>query len=267
MGREGEMKTTDGDGARYARQICLPEIGAEGQERLRRGRVLIVGVGGLGTPAALYLAAAGVGTLGLVDPDAVELSNLHRQILYDGGNTGRAKVAAAAAAIRARNPEVRAEEYAEALTAERLPDIFAGFDFVIDGTDRASTKFLINDGAVRAGTPYSHAGAVGWVGQTMTVLPGRSACYRCLFPEPPEDDDAPACQVAGIVGAVVGAIGIVQATEALKYLLGLGDLLTDRMATYDALALRWRVIPIPRRRTCPACREAPRPRDAAECAA
>lgn len=251
------MNETERAAERYLRQIQLPEIGPAGQARLRRGRVLIVGVGGLGSPAAQYLAAAGVGRIGLMDPDAVELSNLHRQVVYEMENLGRSKVEAAAGAIARSNPEVAVQTYPRALAAAELPAIFAGYDFVIDGTDRAAAKFLINDGAVLTRTPYSHAGAAGWVGQTMTVVPGRSACYRCLFPTPP-DDDAPQCQAAGIVGAVVGAIGLVQATEALKYLLGIGSLLTDRLLTFDALALRWRTVPIPRSRCCPVCGPQPR---------
>ncbi len=227
--------------------------GDQDAERLRRGRVLVVGVGGLGAPAALYLAAAGVGTIGLMDGDAVELSNLQRQVIHSTLALGRPKVESAAAAIRARNPAVAVVDLQRRLTGECLAEVFADFDFVVDATDGAETKFLINDGAVRTGTPYSHAGAIGWVGQTMTVLPGHSACYRCLFPVMPDDADLPSCQTSGIIGAVTGAIGIVQASEAIKTLLGIGGLLTDRLLTYDALALRWRSIPVPRNPACPIC--------------
>ena len=178
----------------YAAQVALPRIGPDEQARLSAGRVLIVGVGGLGAPAALHLAAAGVGTLGLMDPDLVDLSNLHRQVIHGAQSLGQAKVDSAAAAIRARNPRVEVRAYREALAAERLAEVFAGFDFVLECTDQVYAKFLVNDGAVLTGTPYSHAGALGWIGQTMTVLPNRSACYRCLFPAPPDDGDLPTCQ-------------------------------------------------------------------------
>ncbi len=234
-------------------QLSLPGIGPAGQQRLRDGRVLIVGVGGLGSPAALYLATAGVGTIGLIDPDVVEPSNLQRQIAYVTRDIGSAKVEAAAAAVRARNPEVIVHAYRERLTARCLPELFAEYDFVIDGTDGVEAKFLVNDGAILTGTPYSHAGVLGWVGQTMTVLPERGACYRCLFPAPPGEDDLPTCQTAGILGAVAGVIGLVQASEALKFLLGMGGLLVDRLLTYDGLALTWRLVPITRNRACPLC--------------
>lgn len=226
-------------------------------ERLRRGRVLIVGVGGLGAPAALHLAAAGVGTLGLVDDDAVELSNLHRQIIYRTDDVGRRKVAAAAQRLAARFPNITIDAHDERLTADNLAGLFAGFDFVIDGTDHITSKYLVNDGAVLHGVPFSHAGVVGFQGQTMTVLPGRSACLRCLFPTPPPEGDIPTCQETGVIGALAGSLGVLQASEALKFLLGAGALLTDRMLTYDALKGRWRTIGLSRARHCPLCGDRP----------
>ncbi len=253
------MITDASEAARYARQLQLLEIGARGQQRLARARVLVAGIGGLGSPAARYLAGAGVGCIDLVDPDRVELSNLQRQLLHGTDDLGSLKVESAAAALAARNPEVAVKTYAEALDGDRALSRFREFDFVFDGGDSAAAKFLINDAAVRTGTPYSHAGVVGWLGQTMTVLPGESPCFRCLFPAPPDEDDAPTCQTAGILGAVAGAIGLVQATEALKFLLGLGELLAGRMLVFDALALRWRAVSVPRNPACPVCGSPPSP--------
>ena len=224
---------------------------------LQRGRILVVGLGGLGSPAALHLAAAGVGTLGLIDCDAVELSNLHRQILYRTADVGRRKVAAAAERIAALNPAVTVRGFDEHLSTRNLRDIFRDFDFVIDGTDRIETKYLVNDGAVLCGIPFSHAGIVGFQGQTLTVLPGRSACVRCLFPSPPPEGEVPTCQEAGVIGALAGTIGLVQAMEALKYVLGKGTLLADRLLTYDALTTRWRTVPLSRNPDCPLCGACP----------
>jgi len=258
------MTTEAGGAARYARQMQLPEIGARGQEQLARARVLVVGVGGLGSPAALYLAGAGVGHIGLMDPDRLELSNLQRQILHDTGALGSPKVESAAMALRERNPAVAVTAHAEAIDAERARALFRDYDFVIDGTDSVAAKYAINDAAALTGTPYSHAGVIGWLGQTMTVLPGKSPCLRCLFPTPPDEEDLPTCQTAGILGAVAGAVGLVQATEALKFLLGLGELLAGRLLVFDALALHWRAVLVPRNPVCPACSSSPtlgRPRE------
>lgn len=238
---------------RYAGHIALPSIGHTGQERLRRGRVLIVGVGGLGAPACLYLAAAGVGHIGLIDGDAVDLSNLHRQIAYRTADIGRSKVTAAAARIAALNPEVSMRGYDERLTAANLAGIFREYDFIIDGTDRIGAKYLVNDGAVLCSVPFSHAGIVGFHGQTMTVLPRQTACLRCLFPAPPPEDEVATCQEAGIIGALAGSIGLLQAAEALKYVLGIGSLLADRLLTYDAERMRWRAVELSRNPDCPLC--------------
>ena len=213
----------------------------------------MVGVGALGCPAALHLAAAGVGGLQLIDPDRVELSNLHRQILHRTSGIGSLKVDSAAAHLRARYPTLRVETHAVALGPDNLPELFGAADFIIDATDGVAAKFLINDGAVRLRRPFSHAGIIGFLGQTLTVLPGRSACYRCLFPEPPAPGDVPTCQEAGVVGGIAGVIGSLQAAEAIKYLSGEGELLTDRLLTYDALCRRWRRVQIARNPRCPAC--------------
>jgi len=227
-------------------------------QRLAAARVLIVGVGALGCPAALHLAAAGVGTLVLLDPDRVELSNLHRQFLHRSSAIGTLKVESAAARLRARFPSVRVETHPEALAAGNLPALFEAADFIVDATDGVTSKFLINDGAVRTGRPFSHAGILGFLGQTMTVLPGRSACYRCLFPEPPLPGDVPSCQEAGVIGAIAGVIGALQAAEAIKYVTGGGPLLTDCLVTYDALDGRWRRVRLARNPRCPVCAGLPR---------
>jgi adenylyltransferase/sulfurtransferase len=222
---------------------------------LAERRVLVVGVGALGCPAAWHLAAAGVGTLVLIDPDRVELSNLHRQILHRSSGIGAAKVTSAATRLRERFPAVRIEPHFAALDPDNLPDLFRAADFIIDATDGVPAKFLINDGAVRWRRPFSHAGVIGFLGQTMTVLPGRTACYRCLFPEPPPAGDVPSCQEAGVVGGIAGVIGALQAAEAIKYLSGADALLTDRLLTYDALSGRWRQVRLARNPRCPLCAE------------
>jgi molybdopterin-synthase adenylyltransferase len=220
---------------------------------VRNGKVLVVGVGGLGCPAALALARAGVGTIGLIDPDVVELSNLQRQILYATPDLGRPKVQAAREQLLRLNPALSVVSYQERLRIENLPELFQDYDFIIDGTDGIATKFLINDGAVLMQKPFSYAGAVQFQGQTMTVLPQTSTCLRCWFPVPPAEDEVPTCQESGVIGSLVGSMGLIQATEAVKYLSGNGELLTDRLLTYDALALRWREIRVRRSRHCPLC--------------
>ncbi len=222
--------------------------------------MLIVGVGGLGCPAALALAAAGVGALGLMDGDAVDLSNLHRQILYGTADLGRRKVTVAAERIAGLYPRVALQLFDQRLSADNLADVFRQFDFIIDGTDEVASKYLVNDGAVAHRVAFSHAGALGFHGQTMTVIPGRSACLRCLFPSPPPAGELPTCQEAGVVGGLAGSIGLLQAAEAVKCVLGVGTLLTDRLLVHDALSARWRTVPVSRRALCPACGDQPRVR-------
>jgi len=238
---------------------------------VRTGRVLIAGLGGLGSPAALWLARAGVGALGLLDSDAVESSNLNRQVVYRTADIGRRKAAVAAERVRAVNPAVDVEILDQRLVPSGVVPLFQRFDFVIDGTDSIVSKYLVNDGAVLAGVAFSHAGVVGFQGQTMTVLPRRSACLRCLFPTPPREGEIPNCQEAGIIGALAGSVGLVQAAEAVKHLMGVGGLLADRLLTYDAAAARWRTVTLSRDRRCPLCGdrrtiETVQLVDAAECA-
>ena len=227
--------------------------GPEARDRLARGRVLVVGLGGLGSSAALALAEAGVGTLGLVDGDRVEVSNLQRQVVHGVATLGRPKTDSAAEFLRRRFPSLEVRSRPHHLDAANLNGLFAGYDFVVDATDGAAAKFLINDGAVATGVAYSHAGVLGWFGQTMTVLPGATACYRCLFPIVPDDEDLPTCQTAGVIGSVVGALGALQAGEAVRFLLGSGELLVNRLLTWDALTARWRTVPVYRNPRCPVC--------------
>ena len=239
---------------RYSRQILVPDLGGRGQMRLRQGRVLIVGAGGLGSPAAYYLAAAGIGTLGLVDPDRVELSNLQRQILHGTPDIGRKKVESARGRLAELNPGVRIEVCAARLEPANVDELFGGYDFIIDGSDNFETKFLVNDAAVTRGIAFSHAGIVRLQGQVMTVVPGKSACYRCFFKSPPPPEELLSCQQAGILGAVAGTIGSIQATEAIKYLVGFEDgLLVDRLLTYDAKSMTFHTVAVRKDPDCKTC--------------
>jgi molybdopterin/thiamine biosynthesis adenylyltransferase len=228
------------------------------RERLRQGRVLIVGVGGLGTPSALWLARAGIGTLGLLDGDVVEPSNLPRQILYRSADIGRRKASAAAACIGAVHPTVNIEVFDRRLHPRNAVEMVRGFDFVIDATDGTAAKYLVNDAAVLAGVPFTHAGVVGFQGQVFTVLPRRSACLRCLFPSPPVDAEVPTCLEAGVIGPLAGAIGILQAAEAVKHIAGAGAVLANRLLTCDAGSGRWRTVRLAANPSCPLCGERPR---------
>jgi len=239
---------------RYSRQIMVPDLGGKAQIRLRQARVLVIGAGGLGSAAAFYLAAAGIGTLCLVDSDEVELSNLQRQILHSTSDIGRKKVESARDALSRLNPEVELVIFPTRLEEDNAVELLSGCDFVIDGSDNFATKFLVNDTAVKLGIAYSHAGIVRLQGQTMTVIPGRSACYRCLFKEPPAPREILSCEQAGILGAVAGTIGSIQATEAVKYLAGFEEgLLIDRLLTYDAKLMTFRMVEIKKNSQCSAC--------------
>ena len=243
---------TEEELVRYSRHILLQDVGVEGQERIRQGRVLIVGAGGLGSPVALYLAAAGVGTIGIVDGDVVDLSNLQRQVIHTTDDVGRPKVKSARAKIERINPHVKVVTYHDFLRADNALDIIADYDFVVDGTDNFPVKFLINDACVMAGKPFSHGGILRFEGQTFTHLPG-TACYRCLFPAPPPPGLVPTCSQAGVLGAIAGMLGTIQAAEVLKYLTGVGELLTDRLLTFNAKTMDFRKIRTQRHDGCPLC--------------
>ena len=243
---------------RYSRHIILKEIGVRGQKKLLNARVLIIGAGGLGAPAALYLAAAGVGTIGIVDADEVDLSNLQRQVIHTTNDIGKRKVESAAETMRAINPDVEVKTYHMFVTAANIRELIRGYDFVIDGTDNFPAKFLINDACVMEKKAFSHAGIIRFKGQLMTIVPGESPCYRCVFREPPPKDAVPTCREAGVIGAMGGVIGSLQAMEAVKYITGVGDLLTGHLLTYDALSMEFRKIRLPQRGCgCSVCSEHP----------
>ena len=238
--------------ARHHRQRILAEVGDAGQRRLEHASVAIVGVGGLGSPVALYLAAAGVGHLGLVDDQQVELSNLNRQILFEECDVGRPKVEAAAGRLRLLDPALRLDELEENVRASNVAGLLAEYDLVVDGTDAFETKFLLNDAAVLLHKPLVHGAVLQWGGQVTTVLPG-GPCLRCLFKEPPEPDEAPTCEEAGIMGAATGVVGSVQAEEALKVLLSVGTPLSGRIFQHDGLGGEARITTFRRDPNCPVC--------------
>ena len=243
---------------RYSRQMLLPGVGEAGQQKLLAAKVLIVGAGGLGSPAAMYLAAAGIGELGIVDDDAVDLSNLQRQIIHQTADIGKKKADSAKETLTALNPDAKIIVYRERIARENIADIIRDrdYDFILDCTDNFPAKFLINDACVFLRKPFSHAGVVGFVGQTMTVLPGEGPCYRCVFEEAPSDGAVPTSREVGILGAVSGILGVLQATEAIKYSLGLGELLVGTLLTYDALSMQFRRISLPQsNKSCTACGE------------
>jgi molybdopterin/thiamine biosynthesis adenylyltransferase len=246
---------TDAQIERYSRHIILKEVGGKGQKKLLDGKVLIIGAGGLGSPAALYLAAVGVGVLGIADADVVDVSNLQRQVIHHTSDIGKPKVISAKEKMEAINPDVRVIPYQTWITAENILDIIRDYDFIIDGTDNFAAKFLINDACVMANKPYSHGGILHFIGQTTTVLPGESACYRCVFPEPPPPGSIPTCAQAGVIGVLPGVIGSIQATEAVKFLIGVGELLSGRLLIYDAEGMEFRDVPIRKNPRCPLCGE------------
>lgn len=251
------MTLSDAQIERYSRHILLEQVGGAGQEKLLDAKVLIVGVGGLGSPAALYLAAAGIGTLGIVDADQVDMGNLQRQVIHHTSDVGQDKVASAAQKIGAINPDVTVKTYPQWATAETVRDIIRAYDFVIDGTDNFAAKFLINDACYFEGKPLSHGGVLGFDGQLMTILPGESPCYRCVFDVPPPANAVPSCSQAGVLGVLPGVIGSLQATEAIKVILGVGQLLTDQLLTYNALTMRFRKIALTRNTACRLCGDSP----------
>jgi adenylyltransferase/sulfurtransferase len=238
---------------RYSRHIILQDVGVEGQIEISDAKVLIVGAGGLGSPASLYLAAGGVGTIGIVDNDVVEMSNLQRQIAHFTKDINISKVESAREKMEAINPDVKVITYQEYLCADNIRDIVRGYDFVLDGTDNFPTKFLVNDACVMENIPLSHGGILRFNGQTMTIIPGESACFRCAFREPPPPDAVPTCSQAGVLGAIAGMLGTIQAAEALKFITGVGELLTDALLTFDAKTMNFRKIKLQRQENCPLC--------------
>ena len=244
--------------SRYSRQLILPEVNADGQRRIKAARVLCIGAGGLGSPAALYLAAAGVGTLGLVDADRVDASNLQRQILYGTGDVGESKVEKARARLRELNPDVEIVLHAARFTSENATGIIAPYDVVIDGSDNFPTRYLSNDVCVFARKPNIYGSVFRFEGQASVFAPHLGGpCYRCLFPEPPPPGAAPSCAEAGVLGVLPGIIGLIQATEALKLILGAGESLAGRLLHFDALKMKFREFTLRRDPQCPVCGDTP----------
>jgi molybdopterin-synthase adenylyltransferase len=250
------MDFTDEQIQRYSRHILLQDVGVEGQEKISKAKVLIVGAGGLGAPVALYLAAAGIGKIGLIDGDVVDLSNLQRQVIHFTEDVDKAKVVSAKEKINRLNPDVEVVTYQTLFTSENAFEILKDYDFVVDGTDNFPVKFLINDACVLAGKPFSHGGILRFEGQTFTYIP-RSACYRCFFHSPPPPNAVPTCSQAGVLGAIAGMLGTIQAAEVLKYFTGVGDLLTDRLLTFNAKTMEFRTIKGKHNHRCPVCGDNP----------
>jgi molybdopterin/thiamine biosynthesis adenylyltransferase/rhodanese-related sulfurtransferase len=246
---------TEEQSRRYARQLLVPGVGADGQRRLLEARVLVVGAGGLGSPAAVYLAAAGIGTIGLLDDDVVELSNLQRQVLHATSRIGQPKTSSGRTALEALNPTLRIIEHPERLDASNAERLLAGYDVIVDGSDRFETRYVVNDAAVMLRKPVVHASVYRWEGQVTTLVPFEGPCYRCLHPVPPPAELAPDCDVAGVMGTLPGIAGTLQANEAIKLVLGVGELLVGRLLTFDASSVEFRETSVPRDPACPACGE------------
>ena len=255
---EEPVKFTDAQLERYSRHILMPEVGEKGQAKLLESKVLLLGAGGLGSPAALYLAAAGVGTIGLVDADVVDASNLQRQILHATSRIGMSKVESAEKAITDINPDVKVVSYQERLLSDNVDRIFGdGWDVIIDGCDNFPTRYLVNDASLFHKIPVIHGSIFRFEGQVTTFIPFEGPCYRCIYPEPPPPHLAPSCAEAGVLGILPGMIGILQATEAVKIILGQGEPLVGRLLTYDSLRMTFRSLKLRRDKNCPTCGENP----------
>ena len=242
---------------RYSRHLLLPEVGMDGQQKLLDARVLLLGAGGLGSPAALYLAAAGVGTLGIVDNDEVDLSNLQRQVIHSSERIGVSKVESAEQTITALNPDVKVEKYPVRLGADNIVEIISGYDVIVDGLDNFPTRYLLNDASVRLGIPVVSAAILGFEGQLSVFKPHDGPCYRCLFPVPPPAELAPSCGANGVLGVLPGTMGLLQATEVIKLILDEGDTLIGRLLMYDALSARVTEVKVRRDPACPICSREP----------
>jgi molybdopterin-synthase adenylyltransferase len=252
------MDFTDEQIERYSRHILLKDVGGEGQAKICNAKVLVIGAGGLGAPVGLYLAAAGVGTIGMVDADVVDLSNLQRQVIHFSKDVGVSKVESAKEKMVAINPDVNVVTYHEYINSTNITQIIEDqdYDFIIDGVDNFPTKFLINDACVFLKKPFSHGGILRFDGQTMTHVPGES-CYRCVFHSPPPPNLVPTCSEAGVLGAIAGMLGTIQATEALKSILGIGELLTNRLLKFNALDMNMRTVKFKKNKKCPVCGDNP----------
>lgn len=255
---EKPPQLTEAQRDRYSRHLLLPEVGEAGQAKLLAAKILLLGAGGLGSPAALYLAAAGVGTIGLVDADTVDASNLQRQIIHSTSRLGLPKVDSAEKAIHDLNPDVKVIKFQERLDSSNVDRIFAGFDIIVDGCDNFPTRYLVNDASVFLKKPVVHGSIFRFEGQVTTFSPHTGGpCYRCLYPEPPPPHLAPSCQEAGVLGILPGVVGLLQATEAIKLVLGKGHPLIGRLLTYDSLRMKFGELKLRRDKTCPVCGDAP----------
>lgn len=251
-----EVSLTEEQIERYSRQIVLPQIGGKGQKQLLKAKVFVVGAGGLGSIAAMYLAAAGVGKLGIIDFDRVDLSNLHRQLLHHTHDIGRPKVVSAAEAIADINTDVEVVPYPYQLTTDNIMDIIADYDVIVDGTDNFPTRYLMNDACVLARKPNVHGSVLSFEGTVTLFLPD-NGCYRCLFPTPPPPGVVPTCAEAGVLGILPGIIGLIQATETIKFILGIGHSLAGRLLVFDALAMEFHELKWRRNPACPVCGDNP----------
>jgi molybdopterin/thiamine biosynthesis adenylyltransferase/rhodanese-related sulfurtransferase len=253
----GSAELSNEEIARYSRHLIMPEVALDGQKKLKQARVLTVGAGGLGSPLALYLAAAGVGTLGIVDFDVVDESNLQRQIIHGTSDVGRPKMESARDRIADINPNVHVEAYEDALTSENALDVFKDFDVIVDGTDNFPTRYLVNDACVLLGKPNVYGSIFRFEGQASVFYAKEGPCYRCLYPEPPPPGLVPSCAEGGVLGILPGAIGTIQATETAKLILGIGEPLIGRLLLYDALGMRFREMKLRKDPSCPVCGENP----------
>jgi len=252
------MGLSEQEQVRYSRHIALPQVGMEGQLKLKNARVLIIGAGGLGSPAGLYLAAAGIGQIGIVDDDLISLSNLQRQVLYSADQVQTSKTLAAKKRLSSLNSEIQIQTYNHRLTAENSLGIISSYDVILDGTDNFSTRYLINDACVLAGKPNIYGAIFGFDGQASLFYPPGGPCYRCLYPQPPEPGAVPSCNENGVLGVLPGIIGTIQAAEAIKYVLGIGTTLQGRLLTFDALSMNFSTIRFNSRVDCPSCGKGPR---------
>jgi adenylyltransferase/sulfurtransferase len=252
LGRMGEPLTND-EVKRYSRHLIMPEVGVDGQRKLKASKVLCIGAGGLGSPVAMYLAAAGVGTLGIVDFDTVDFSNLQRQILHGTPDVGRSKLASAKDKLHALNPEIDIQTYEVALSSQNAMQLFAPYDVVVDGTDNFPTRYLVNDACVLLGKPNAYGSIFRFEGQASVFATKDGPCYRCLYPEPPPPGLVPSCAEGGVLGVLPGLIGMVQATEAVKLIMGIGEPLIGRFLIYDALRMRFRELKLRKDPDCPVC--------------
>lgn len=251
------MEFTEDQLQRYSRHIILPEVGGKGQQKILNAKVFIVGAGGLGCPVGYYLAAAGIGTIGMVDNDTVELSNLQRQIAHNTGRIGVLKVESAKATFEALNPDTKVVGIKDRITRDNIMDLIKGYDIVVDGSDNFPTRYLVNDACVMLKKTLVSGAILKFEGQVTTIVPGEGHCYRCLFEEMPPAGLVPSCQEAGVLGAITGVVGALQATEVLKLVLNKGDVLKNTLLIYDALKTNFRRVKVPKNKNCPVCGENP----------